>query len=125
MRTTVDLVKNILDNTLLSNAVIESYIASANVFVTEALNEVGLSDAILAEIEMWLTAHMIVITRERQSIKEEAGSASITYANVFGAGLKSTTYGQMALMLDSTGTLAVLSGEVKTAYIRAITSFDK
>ena len=51
MRTTVDLVKNILDNTLLSNAVIESYIASANVFVTEALNEVGLSDAILAEIE--------------------------------------------------------------------------
>ena len=107
-RTTVNGVKAILDDTELSDAVIESFINSANVLVTNALGTSTLSASVLAEIEKWLAAHMIATTRERMAIQEEAGGAKIKYTGEFGAGLSSTTYGQMVLTLDTTGKLASL-----------------
>src|SRR6056297_1562254 len=96
----------ILDNTSLTDGVIEAYITSANVMVTELLGGQNLGADILKEIERWLTAHMIVSTRERQAEREEAGPANVKYVGKFGMSLDSTSYGQMVKSLDPTGIMA-------------------
>jgi len=113
--------KIVLDDTELSGAALTSYINTANVLVNSVLGT-GTTD-ILKEIEKYLAAHLAVFTRERQAIKEEAGTAKVTYSDNFGEGLKATAYGQMVLFLDTTGKLAAIDGK-KTASIYAIKSFD-
>ena len=78
-RTTIDLLKDILDDTELSDPILTSYITGANTFVTGVLSGEGLSTALLAEIERWIAAHMIASTRERMAEKEGAGGAEIKY----------------------------------------------
>jgi hypothetical protein len=124
MRTTAAEVKNILDNTSLSDAVIDAYIASANTFVTETLGGQSLSDDLLENIEMWVTAHMIVTTRERVASKEGAGTAFINYAGQWGIGLNGSTYGQMAIALDTSLTLANIAKQKASASTRAVPNFD-
>ena len=123
MRTTVQLVKDILDDTELTDPQLTSYINSANVFVTDTLAGKSLSDVIMAEIERWLSAHLITATRERQAKQEAAGGASITYAGEWGLGLLSTTYGQAAVMMDSSLTLSALAKGRSAPSMKAITSF--
>ena len=86
------------------------YITSANILVNEILGTEN--TGILKEIERWLSAHMIASTKERTSLKEAAGSASVTYTGAFGQGLKSTPYGQMVLTLDTTGLMAAQDGKL-------------
>ena len=123
-RTNIEDVKNILDETTLSDVILTAYVNSANVFVTAALTGKGLSDAVMEEIEKWIAAHMVTITRERVAREEGAGGAFIKYAGVWGAGLASTSYGQMAINLDTSNTLQALSEGKRTATSRAIISFD-
>ena len=123
-RTTVDEVKNILDDTSLSDAIITSYIDDANVFVTDSLTGKGLSTDMMTKIEKWITAHMISVTRERMAAKEGAGGAEITYTGKWGAGLASSPYGQMAINLDTSNTLLALVEGKRTATSRAVVSFD-
>lgn len=120
VRTTADKVKEISD-TSLGDTAIEAYIAVASEIVTNNVT-CGLTEAVLTEIERWLTAHLIASTKERQAHKEKLGLAEITYNGVFGAGLKSTSYGQTVLMLDTCGALANMGK--KAVSIKAITSFD-
>jgi len=124
MRTTTDLVTNILDETTLDEDVIEAYINSANVFVTAYLGTKGLSDDLLANIEMWLAAHMIVVTRERAIKEAGAGGAYVKYAGEWGEGLLGSTYGQMAVNLDTTGTLINLAKQKSNAWTKAVPNFD-
>lgn len=119
-RTTVAKVKEILD-TALTDPQVDNYIDIANTMVTNNVT-CGLSATVLAEIERWLAAHLISITQERLGIKEKVGDAEITYTGVFGEGLKSTSYGQTVLMLDTCGGLANLGK--KSISIKAITSFE-
>lgn len=124
MRTTVDLVIEILEvDANRDEDVVTSYINSANVFVTAVLGSKGLSTALMAEIERWLAAHMITSTIERQAKQEEAGGASITYAGDWGAGLLSTSYGQTAVAMDTSLTLASIAKGRSAPSIQAITSF--
>lgn len=122
-RVTADEVKEILDNTSLTDPIIEAYITGANALVNKTF-ETGTSPGtdLLKEIERWLTAHMISCTRERMAKKEGAGGAYIEYTGQYGENLSSTSYGQMVLTLDSTGQMAALAG--KKASITAIKSFD-
>ena len=124
MRTTTDLVTNILDETTLDEDVIEAYINSANVFVTAYLGTKGLSDDLLANIEMWLAAHMIVVTRERAIKEAGAGGAYVKYAGEWGEGLLGSTYGQIAVNLDTTGTLINLAKQKSSAWSKAVPNFD-
>jgi len=112
-------VKAILDNTTMTDPQILAYIVGANALVNSVFGT-G-TDAILKEIEKWISAHMIAITRERQAKKEGAGGATIEYTGEYTEGLRSTSYGQMAIALDKSGILASLSG--KTVKIYAVTSF--
>lgn len=121
-RTNVADVKNIID-TALTDPIIEAYVNSANVFVTSVLDGKGLSDAVMEEIEKWITAHMIASTRERMGKEEEAGGARIEYLGKYGEGLSSTPYGQMAIQLDTSGTLSSDLEAKKTAWSVAVTSF--
>ena len=121
VRTTAAEVKLILDDTSLSDAIVDSFIISANLFVTDALGSSTLIAAVLADIERWIAAHLISYTRDRQSKKEEAGGAKIEYAGNFdGKGLFATSYGQMAVILDTTGTLEELAGGKQPITIQAL-----
>jgi len=107
-RTTVSEVKQIID-TSLSDSVIDSYITGSNLLITQVLGSSSLPSELLAEIERWLTAHNIAMTRERMAKKEGAGGAYIEYTGESGTGLEATSYGQMVLTLDTTGTMKSLA----------------
>lgn len=113
MRTTATEVKQIIETTLI-DSVVESYISAANTLMNSVLeleeSEESSGEANhlrYTEIERWLAAHMIASTKERMAKSEEAGGAKITYMGDSGFGLQSTTYGQMVLLLDTSGAFAV------------------
>ena len=121
-RTSAKEVKEILD-TSLSNTIIGSFIRTANIIVTDILgSDTTLSATQKEEIERWLTAHLIGITKERATTKEKLGEAAVEYAGTFGKGLEQTSWGQMVLQLDTCGQFANLGK--KDINITAITSFE-
>lgn len=121
-RTTATEVKEILDNSKLTDAIVDTYITAANALVTDVLENSGLGDVLLEEVERWLTAHMISVTLERTAKKEEVGEVKIEYTGTYGEQLSSTSYGQMVMTLDTTGLMTGLGGGTATIY--AITSFE-
>lgn len=108
MRVTAAEVKEIMADVTLADGIVNSYILGANSMVNTVLAGKTLSDELLKEIERWLSAHLIAVTRERMASKEGAGGAFIEYAGNYGEGLKSTSYGQTVLVLDSTGSFAAV-----------------
>ncbi len=99
---------------------ITTYLNIANNYVTQNLGSSGLDTATLADIEAFITAHFIAMTKERQGMKEKIGDVSVEYQGEFGKFLEMTTYGQSALLLDSTGILSSVSSGTKKASIKAI-----
>lgn len=118
-RTTVTLVKDII-TTELTDPIIESYVDGANVFVTTQLDGKSLTDATLAEIERWIAAHMIAVSKEQQIKEAGAGGAEVKYTGYWSYGLLATNYGQMAISLDSSGTLSSISKGKSKAWTIAI-----
>ena len=84
---------------------ITPFITIANLLVTDKLSNSGLSVEMLKEIERWLSAHFVAI-RDPRVKSESIGGISTSYQGTTGEGLKSTLYGQQAIMFDTTGTLA-------------------
>jgi len=112
--------------TSLTDPQVQIYIDIANLLVTENVT-CGLSAATLEEIERQLAAHLISLIPDSGAnampvTKETLGDASVTYANIWGKGLESTSYGKTALMLDSCGGLANMSK--RSVSITAVTSFE-
>jgi hypothetical protein len=122
-RTNAAELREIID-TDLERDELDAYIRIANRLVTNTVT-CGLDAATLRDIERFIAAHLIAITRERVGIKERLGEAEITYANTttFGKGLESTHYGQFALTLDTCGSLKNLGK--KAVNFKAITSFEE
>lgn len=90
---------------------IDAQITAANVLVTEKLGaQTSMTTAHLKEIERWVAAHFVACSIERQTTKEEIGQTKAEFVgSQFGAGglgWNLTTYGQQAVLLDTTGTLA-------------------
>ena len=104
-RTDINTVKGVID-TGLSDSELLLLIAQANRIVTRQLSGQSMTTALLTDIETWLTAHLIAIGKERQLFSEKVGDMWLTAQGKFDAGLKMTTYGQMVLMLDSSGLLS-------------------
>lgn len=121
-RVTIAEVKEIMPTLTLDDTNIAAFILGATTLVDQVLSSSGLGTDLLKEIERWLTAHMISLGPERMAKKEGAGGAEIEYVGVFGEGLKSTTYGQMVIAMDTSGSMAALAG--KTVSITAIKSFE-
>lgn len=91
---------------------ITAQINAANVLVTEKLGSNGtITTDHLKEIERWIAAHFVACSIERQATEEKVGATSIKYAGNADRdvkGLNLTSFGQQAIMLDTTGTLASL-----------------
>jgi hypothetical protein len=119
-RTTFRKVREIYESDL-TDENIEQYIGIATNMV-DNIPSGELTDTVLADIERFLTAHLIIITKERRGVQEEIGEGKVRYSNIFGEGLMATEYGQMVSELDTTGTLKAMGK--KKASIIAVTSFE-
>src|SRR3972149_6681693 len=87
-------------------------IETATLLVDEELATAGLSDARLTQIELYLAAHFLAITaREGPLAGETLGEASERDHNIYAAGLRSTRFGQQAVLLDTSGVLAAIAAK--------------
>lgn len=119
-RTDATTVKSIMQ-TALTDAQLTLIINQANRIVTDELADQSLSAQRMTDIETWLTAHLIAMGKERQPQSEKVGDIWLTYKNQTKEQLMSTTFGQMVLMLDTSGKLARISkGEVRIRAIKQI-----
>ncbi|MDX9803734.1 MAG: hypothetical protein RBS96_06910 [Dehalococcoidales bacterium] len=117
MRTTAAEVKEIMQTGLTETQILP-FLTTANAMVTARLATSGLTDTTLEEIEKYLAAHLASV-KSKFAITERIGEASITTGYRGGLGLDATPYGEVAKMLDTTGTLATALS-MRTAKIEAI-----
>lgn len=115
-------VKEIVNTTLDDSVLQASMIDTANLFVDTHLADSGHSADMLAKIELYLAAHFVAISTQGGTIKfTKLGDASESYdTDALGTGLSSTIYGQTALALDTTGTLAAIGTGTLRAEFRVI-----
>ena len=94
-------------------ATITAFIDLANRYVTKHLGSVSsLTAAQLKDIELYLSAHFAAGTVERGAPRfEQAGDSRVSWEFKGGRGLLTTRFGEMVLLLDTSGTLASLSGK--------------
>jgi hypothetical protein len=120
MRTTIPEVREIIDTTL-SDEAVATYINIAYSIINANLLASSIARSTLIEIERNLTAHLIRASKESLTSQEKSGEVSITYARVYTEELKYTSFGQIVLSLDPTGTLAE---EKASTTITIIKSFE-
>ena len=105
-RTTHNKVKEIFDTNI--NDLVP-FITAANVMINNQLSaEITAGDisaATLIEMERWLAAHF-ACAYDPAVTQEKLGEATVQYQGYYGKGLESTSFGQRALALDSTGKLS-------------------
>lgn len=83
------------------------FITAANLLVTQVCTDSSLSDALLKEIERWLSAHYVCMADPRL-MSEGIQSAKDVYESKVDLGLDVSRYGQQAKRLDTSGALARL-----------------
>lgn len=116
-RTDINTVKSIIQ-TALADSAVNDYITHANNMVTRVVGGEGLTAAVLKDIETWLTAHLIAISKERQPHEEKIGDIWVRFTENPQGWLSQTTYGQTVLFLDSSGQFQKTT--MKKSSIRAI-----
>ena len=111
-----------IDDTVWSDA----FLTMASLLVEEELDESGLSEARLKEIERNLAAHFYCM-KDIRSTSEGAGGVSVSYAMSIGQGLAATLYGQQAMMFDTTGTLTAINNKKgrNRILIESINGYDE
>ncbi len=88
------------------------FIATAQLIADEGLAGKGLSAARLDQIVLYLAAHFVCITEEKGGLtSDKLGDATEQYRQPSARerGLMATRFGQQAMMLDTSGTLAAIS----------------
>lgn len=113
---------DVSSDVLAATPTLAPYITAANLMVTDLLGSSSLSDDTLKEIERWLAAHFVAI-RDPRINQERAGSVGQSFQYKLGLRLEVTTYGQQAIALDTTGTLADVNqnGAKRSAKVKALT----
>lgn len=105
-RTTSELVGGIIE--VDSNISLDPFITTANELVTEICVPAGYTDERLELIERFLAAHFYTL-RDPRPTSEGAGSVQAAYQSKVDLGLKTSHYGQQAMILDTAGGLAELN----------------
>lgn len=105
-RVTMSEVREIID-TSLSDAGVTACINAANALIATKPDMLSvLLEDTLTQIELWLAAHNVSVADPRVS-EERTRETSIKYAQPkAGTGLAGSSYGQVAIALDTTFTLA-------------------
>lgn len=119
-RITVDDLVEIFE-TELTEAQLSAFVNSAHYVIQNNLLSSGLSNDILTEIHKYLAAHFASL-RDQRLQAERVADVSYTYQGKTDMGLQATFYGQTALMLDTSGTLANLA--LKPATFQVFTTPD-
>jgi hypothetical protein len=93
-------------------------IAIASLIVDENLvSGVTLTDATRKQIELLLSCHFMAVSKEKGPLAAESiggnSGASERYHNIYAAGLRSTKFGVQAILLDTSGTLALMTDKVE------------
>lgn len=101
-RTNTIQVKQIID-TALTDPEIDDIISFSNRMTTTILASASLTSAELKDIETYLTAHIIAITKERQTKEERVGDVWIKYYDHPTGWLEQTTFGQTVMVMDTSG----------------------
>ncbi len=116
-RVTAEQVKEIIPTSIEDSVILASMIDTANVYIDTHLTEAGHSDAILEKVELYLASHFVAITEEGGALmSSKLGEAADEWETDFlGDGLRSTRFGQIALILDTSGILA----NVGTSHLKA------
>jgi hypothetical protein len=91
---------------------LEPFITAANQLVTELLTSKGHSADRLEMIERYLSAHFYTL-RDPRPVVETAGPVSQTNQSKVDLYLCTSHYGQTAILLDTSGTLAAVNDEAK------------
>lgn len=117
VRTTKSAVRAIID-TSIEDHELDRFIILSNSIVTRVSSGQNLPSDLLKDIETWLTAHLIAISKERQPLEERAGDIWLVYQEAPAGFLQASTYGQMVLFLDTSG--AFQRTAMKRAWIKAI-----
>jgi len=108
-RTTATIVK-LLTGSTLPDATVEAFIGVANRLVTDKLAAKGLLDTQLADIEAFLAAHfMVPRDRSTEVTMEQVNNTQTSYGGKYGLMLEYTSWGQQAMVLDTSGTLIKLN----------------
>lgn len=124
VRTTSTEVLQLMDGCTTNSTIIDSLIKAASMIVDRVFSgDTTMSSAQLTEIERWLTAHMIASTVFRSASEEKIGDAAIKYAGKWGEMLKSTPYGQMVLLLDTSMLMSKAGKELASIY--AVKQFER
>jgi hypothetical protein len=115
-------IRGIID-TSLSDENIEDFISTAHLMVTSFLSNRGVVEDLLTEIKKYIAAHLIGASLKDKAVssgavlEEKIGDASVKYRDSSEAAvggsfalsdLRSTRWGQTAIMLDPTGVLGTL-----------------
>lgn len=86
---------------------IAPHVTSAHAAVNVHLGAAGLGEDLLAQIELWLAAHLVAVRDPELRISSrKSGDLSTGYAQANGTGLDSTMFGQQVRLLDPTGKMA-------------------
>jgi hypothetical protein len=93
------------------------FILAATTIVDHHLGTLGLSAALLKEIERWLTAHLVCVRQPRWTEMRDGDTATVLEQGDMGKGLYATRYGAQVALLDPTGILVGI-GVKKRAYIK-------
>lgn len=117
MAITPDDVRVIVPTTDASDETIQVHIDTAEVIVSENLAGSGLSTTRLDKIRVYLSAHFLTISEAsgggggmlKSTKTGEATDEYFSATEIGGYGLAATAYGQQALVLDTTGSLANLT----------------
>lgn len=96
---------------------LSGYLRTANLVVTSQLSDKGLDSSIQDEIAIYLTAHFATIGLDKGGLRRQRlgdGDESYKTPGDKDLGFKSTLFGQQAMLLDSSGTLASMGANSQT-----------
>ncbi len=120
-RITAGELKEIIETSKSDTVLEESFIDTANTIIADQLEGKGLSAVILKKIELYLSAHLVAITEERGGIVvDHLSEATVRLADIYDTGFRSTRYGQVAISLDTTGSLVKMSTTKLRAEFRVV-----
>lgn len=90
-----------------SSASMDPFIAVATLLVDDELDDTDMSDDRLTQIELWLSAHFASVVYMKAAM-EKAGPVTETVQYKVDLNFNVTVFGQQALLLDTSGKLALL-----------------
>lgn len=109
MAVSPDQVKDIISTTE-GDPVIQVMLETADVIIVEHIDPHSPSTAVRDKLQLWLAAHFLAI-KDRRVQERSADGIRTQYQGVSSMGLRHTSYGQQAMVIDPTGVLSRLNSE--------------